>query len=133
MACSYASCSFSFLGYWPLKRESLQSSVQTTLLRTSRGADPYKPSYPVSPVAVDRVVVATVGVCLLLCAGPLWWTCGSRWVFAIGTGKLLWRREIEMRMGMVCSLIMGLAMLGWTFKEQNASDVGVAVNSRKYY
>lgn len=35
-----------------------------------------------------------------------------------------------MRMGMVCSLIMGLAMLGWAFKEQNASDVGVAVNSR---
>lgn len=38
-----------------------------------------------------------------------------------------------MRMGMVCSLIMGLAMLGWTVKGQNASDVGVAVNSRKYY
>lgn len=115
------------------KRESLQSSIQTNLLRTSRGADPFKLSSSVSRVAGDRVVVATVTVCLLLSAGPPWWTCGSRWVFVMGTGRLLWRREIEMRMGMVRSLIMGLAMLGWTFKEQNASDVGVAVDSRKYY
>lgn len=119
-------------GCWQLKRGFLQFSLQTTLLRTSRGADPYELFYSVSPVADDRVVVATVGVCLLLSAGPLWWTCGSRWVFVRGTGRLLWRREFEMRMGMVCSLIVGLAMLGWTLKEQNPSDVVVAVDSRKY-